>query len=263
MAHTPTPSTFSARLKLVLGNRKPTPWSENLLIPSGTMSRMFKGDGVPPTYETLAKITRTENVSLSWLIEGVGSPYLIALVPDDAELTGEVETRLQEEPSWRIDVLTDGQLLIVVLSQPAQIVEKRGNIEYIAVDVFGGVVAPKVMDMLARYGQRVTMKKWPRERLIPGLRLGLGTFQLLGDAHDGKRTGLLADGRYAIHPAPRLGIGEQPPDFQYADTRYAPLRAGMGRLSILMQDMQDDELLATDILLSSLLDRVEARKHRQ
>lgn len=261
MAHTPPPATFSARLKLVLGNRKPTPWSENLLIPSGTMSRMFKGDGVPPTYETLAKITRTENVSLSWLIEGVGTQYLIGLIPDDDELAGEVEARLQEEPAWHVDALTDGQLLIVILSQPAQLVEKRGNIDYVAVDVLGGVVADRVMEVLAAHGQRVAMKKWSRERVLAGLQHGLGTFELFGDPHDDRHVGLLASTGYATLPGTRMAVTEQPPP-AYVDARYAPLRAGMGRLGSLMHDMRDDELIATDVLLSSLLDRVEARKQR-
>lgn len=261
MAHTPAPATFSARLKLVLGNRKPTPWSENLLIPSGTMSRMFKGDGVPPTYETLAKITRTENVSLSWLIEGVGAQYLIGIIPDDGELAGEIEMRMQEEPAWQVDALTDGQLLIVILSQPAQFVEKRGNIDYVAVEVFGGVVGPAAMDVLAAYGERVAMKKWPKERMLPGLQHGLGTFELFGDLHDGRRSGLIANTGYHTLPVSRMGVGEQPPP-AYGDARYAPLRAGMGRLGTLMHDMHDDELIATDVLLSSLLDRVESRKQR-
>lgn len=223
---------------------------------------MFKDDGLPPTYETLAKITRTENASLSWLIEGIGSPYLYALVPDDAELVEEVEARLDDE-TWRVGAITDGEHITVVLHQYAQLVEKRGLIHYRAVDILSGRLGPLITAKLAALQERhrgAIVKKIGRDEMLQGLRDGWGSYQLFGD--QGSKP--LLDG-VGMDKSPmsmrdsRVAEAAPPP---YARAGRGPLRADLLRLTSVIPDLEPDECTALNVLIGAMADRVEARKKR-
>lgn len=260
MRNAPTPTTFSARLKLVLGGRKPTPWCENLLIPSGTMSRMFKGDGVPPTYETLAKITRTENVSLSWLLDGIGAMYLIGLVADDANLAGEVRMRLEDEPLGSIAVLTDGDRAAVVFHQPAQLVERRGPIDYQAVEVLAGPIGMEFATAMTSLGgmRGIIVKTLPREEMLQGMRGGWGSYQLLGEDGRGGMLNEVAAGYTLYNGQKSFKVS----DVFSADDGFkaAGIRAELMKLTALMPDLQPDERTAIAVLVDAMAERVRARK---
>lgn len=174
---------FKSRLQLILGPRKKTPWATAMQIPSGTMTRMF-GEGIPPTYETLAKVMRTENVSLSWLLGGDCPPYLYSSTPDDAVTAQELAARLDDEASWVLHVISDGAICVFALTQPASIEERKGSIPYNAVEIIAGPIGKRTAATLAklpdaRVGHLV---KVTDQQIRNFYSTGIGTFQLLGDA---------------------------------------------------------------------------------
>ncbi len=68
------PTSFASRLEMVLAGRTPTTWCRCLGILPNMMTRMKQGH--IPGHEVLTRIMRAENVSLSWLMEGVGQPFI-------------------------------------------------------------------------------------------------------------------------------------------------------------------------------------------
>lgn len=158
-----------------------TPWATGLKIPSGTMTRMFR-EGIPPTYETLSKMMRTENVSLSWLLGANCPAYLYTATTSDAATAEELEIRISEEPSWRMHVLSDGDACALVLTQPACFIDKAARIDYFAVEVICGPVGELTAAVMAigppaNVGQLV---KLTHDQMQQIYRQGVGTFQLIG-----------------------------------------------------------------------------------
>lgn len=178
----PAAAAFPVRLKLLLGPRRMTPWASALQIPSGTMTRMFR-EGIPPTYETLSKMMRTENVSISWLLGAACPAYLYTGAADDDAMAEELEARVADETSWRVNVLTDGQACAIVLTQPASIEDAKGSrLNYTAVEVICGPCGERTAAVIAIAppkcaGQLVRISHAQMRQIYQD---GVGTFQLLG-----------------------------------------------------------------------------------
>lgn len=72
--------TFLSRLDWLAGGRKLTPWLVGLGWSNGDITRVKTGHVPGPA--KLEVLVRYEGVNLSWLLAGVGTPYLIEYVPD-------------------------------------------------------------------------------------------------------------------------------------------------------------------------------------
>jgi hypothetical protein len=68
-------TSIEERLQRVAYGRDIHPWLKGLGLSSGTISRLRHGH--LPAPERLVPIARTERVSLSWLIDGRGPPFLV------------------------------------------------------------------------------------------------------------------------------------------------------------------------------------------
>lgn len=157
-------------------------------IPAGTRARMLKDDGIPPTHETLARIMRVENVSLSWLLGADAAPFLVNRTRDDHETAQRLDDLLADEDSWRVVVLVDGDAAALVLHQPAQI--QRGNkvVEYIAMEVIAGPFGERTFDVLKqrRYGRVQAVARIAPHDMRAIYAGQAGSYRILGDAkHDG------------------------------------------------------------------------------
>lgn len=177
------PITFSQRLKLLLGLRKMTPWATELRIPSGTMTRMFQGQGIPPTYETLVRIMRTENVSLSWLLGGDCAPFLVARTVDDDETAELVKAHMEDGFGGEFVVLGGGGLGAILMYDEAEIDHPNGTISYLAVDLIAGPIGSRAAMML----RQAAPAGGPSTRNVGTAAMRdlyagrLGTYDLLGD----------------------------------------------------------------------------------
>jgi len=224
------------------------------------MTKAEDGNGIPPTYETLTKITRTENVSLSWLVDGLGPMFLIGLIADDALLAREVHVRAEDEPSCDIALLTDGEFAVVVFHQPAQLVDKRGLIEYRAVDVVAGPAGVTLSDAVVRLSERraISVTTISPQEMREGLGTGWGSYQLFGDK---ERPGMIRPStsrrRHHQGQGPFKVAEVFPPD-GYSVNR--AMKVQLMQLSAVMPDMLPDERTAITVMIEAITDRVAARK---
>ncbi len=170
---------FSARIRRVAAGRAIKPWTEKLGIPAGTRARMLKGDGIPPTYETLARLMRVEGVSISWLLGASTPPYLVYRPSDDVETSTQLQALLGEEESWRAALITDGERGVIVLHQPAEIELRSRSLRYTATELIAGPIGER---SLAQLGTRLDqVVKLGRDDLADIYHGSVGTYHLVGD----------------------------------------------------------------------------------
>ena len=103
--------------------------------------------GIPPGQKILGIIQKLENVSLSWLVDGVGQPFLTRRAESDAEAARYLEALLVDE-DWTVYLLTDRIRTALVLTQPAQIQHKDKRIPYRALEVITGPIGERTLEIL-------------------------------------------------------------------------------------------------------------------
>jgi hypothetical protein len=128
-------SGISGRFRELLRGRTATPWANWLGISQGTLSRLKKGELPDP--EKLTAVCRAENLSLTWLLDGLGSPYLVHHVVDEEDAERAVDQLLADEPWLMLLVVCEARAL-VVLHQAASIEIKNARCDYMAVEVITG-----------------------------------------------------------------------------------------------------------------------------
>lgn len=259
-ASRPHKGTFAERIRFLVADRAVTRWAEFLGIPAGTRSRMLKGEGIPPTYETLARIMRVEGVSLSWLLGADVAPYMVWRTLSDAETAGRLFQVLEDEPDWKIELLTDGERAAVVLHQPAEIDHKSIAIPYVTVEVVAGPFGEEsIRQVIKANGGFVQQICRVTSAVMRDIYAGmLGTYQLVGDA---KRRGLVdiaKDGVVDIEKnldnlsRHRLRVAESLPPYGEIPKPIAPLARWWPLLS-------DAERNAITTLLDPVLENAARR----
>lgn len=127
--------SVSDRFTRVLRGRTPSRWANWLGISQGTLSRLKAGELPDP--EKLTAACRAENLSLSWLLDGLGTPYLVNIAIDHRDAVRSLE-QLFDDEVWFVLLVTAGQAATIVLHQSASVVLKDGSCEYRASVVLGG-----------------------------------------------------------------------------------------------------------------------------
>jgi len=267
----PTSGSFASRLRQVIGSRKIDPWAKRLRIAAGTRANMLKGDGVPPHHETLAKIMRVENCSISWLLGANTAPYLVARTIDDAETANLLRQHLIDEPDWRIHLLKSCGLHAWVLHQAAYLYQDGDEIQYTAISVIAGPSGEAVRKLLINWSEGrisgTTDVDTETMRHVYGGQLG--TFHLFGD---GDHSGLL---RAEVGDAPSVAdlLPEHAPPAPevmhvYPATRIAEPDNALSvspriarELASLWPVFQENEREAVSTLLDPFLERV-AKRHK-
>lgn len=188
--------TFEARIRWLIGDRPVNAWFARLQIADGTRARMLKEGGIPPTYDALARIMRTENASLSWLLGAKIAPFLRSTTSRDEETARLLDLHLADEP-WTVAFITDGMTTAWVLHQPAAIEHERGTIHYRATAIIAGPSGDATAALLARYGYATLphvqqIQPAAMHALTSGY---VGTYHLFGD----ERTRGLIDSSTARH----------------------------------------------------------------
>lgn len=178
--------SFADRLRRVIGGRKISPWARQMGIPDGTRSRMLKDGGIPPTYDTLARIMRVENVSISWMLGGSTPPYLVYR-PADEQCAGEAMAELlEEEAGWQIHLLVSGRRTAWLLVQPAELDHTNGVIRYWATALIAGPVGATTLAAIEQWRGGIIqgVHTLPSETMTDLYEGKLGTWQLVGQPHD-------------------------------------------------------------------------------
>ena len=136
---------FFARFHFLLSGRQPYPFGEGAGINRGTISRVLKGN--VPTHESLASLVRVENASISWLLEGKGSPYLVTYCQNDADCREMLDAWLEED-GWTLHLVMVNSLSSLILTQPGQFDNKGKMIDYTIIEILAGPMAEKTMDRI-------------------------------------------------------------------------------------------------------------------
>jgi hypothetical protein len=148
---------FAARIKRLLDGREKYPWGHAIGLGKGTIDGMTRTGSIPGG-ETLALISRYENMRIDWLLEGKGTPYYVTACATD-EMASEVfhETFMPE--TWEVTLVIDGDRIAAVLTQPGKYQVKDGKdkdeghqlyrwIDYTIVEVITGALGHKALSMV-------------------------------------------------------------------------------------------------------------------
>jgi hypothetical protein len=128
--------SFEERLEVVLGDRKIHPWGKSLGMTRGTIQRLKEGSFPDP--EKLMPACRVENLSLSWLLFGLGTPYIVSMAVDGADAFELIDTWMAEE-KWNLLIAQSDAGWLPVLYQPADLTLPDGSIiDYRAIQVISG-----------------------------------------------------------------------------------------------------------------------------
>lgn len=175
-------------MKFLLDDRDEYPWGGALGLSHSQIHAMFK-KGVLPKGQTLIAIQRRENANISWLLDGMGTPYLVDHCRDDDDCREQVRI-LQEEPGWSVTIAGDGTRQALILSLPCSYRHASNNrpIHYVDLHILTSA-GPKAIDdavAIAAEVRALRLKPMRFDALISGR---LGAYHLLGDA---AKAGLMA-----------------------------------------------------------------------
>lgn len=179
------------KIQLILADRRPYPWGEALGFHKGTVAKMVK-QGSPPGPEFLSIISRVENVSITWLLTGEGSPFMATVFASDAEAEYLLDMHLTDEPGWDLYLIGCAGEHAIVLAQPGEItLKERQPISYTIVEVLVGAIGPRTLHRAAEHPQLWQLDLPPET--FQALRAGqLGTYALFGSGQgEGAASGLL------------------------------------------------------------------------
>jgi hypothetical protein len=134
------------RITHLLGDRKIHPWGKAIGISKGSLESIMKNGGMPGA-DTLTAIRRSENVNLTWLLEGKGAPYSVNTCSTD-QAAAELLDTLTHDESWEVTLVSDGACAVLVLSQPGAYAIKDREVEYTIVEVIAGAIGQKTIATL-------------------------------------------------------------------------------------------------------------------
>lgn len=133
------------RLNQILNGRKKHPWGEKLGFTRGTLTRLFNGEIL--SADKLLPICRAENVSLSWLLDGVGEPYQVHHTFTDEE-TADLLSLYIDDEDWEILVLKNQAYPAIVLTLPATMMVGKKHIDYTATEIIAGPMDYQTLSVL-------------------------------------------------------------------------------------------------------------------
>ncbi len=169
--------SFLSRINKILGGRSRYPWGEQIGLGRGAVSSLFRGS--VPSGETLSLICRAENVSLSWLLEGMASPFLVGVCHSDEECA-EHFGELLAEKDWTIHLVTDDHRVTLVLTQPGQFDVKGRPVDYTILEILAGPIGQATLARVRESGCALRLANVHSE-ILDAINSGqMGTYSLTG-----------------------------------------------------------------------------------
>lgn len=199
----PSEETISSRLERLLDGRSPWKWAERVQLNAGTIGRMLKNNKLPDP-AALVPAMRIENLSLNWLLDGMGKPHPVAVPVDDAEATQWISSILDEDMSAEVLVVYCSQGFTPVLHARVQAESKAGAYTYRSTTIIGGAPGKNTIAAIQHYAEQYIDKRGEtrirsievRDTIWHQLASGeLGNYALFGE--DGKG-GLYAESRFEM-----------------------------------------------------------------
>lgn len=187
-------NNFFNRIQFILGNRKVGPWSEGIGLSKPDMTRVKKGGTIGS--EKLIPICRAENVSLSWLLEGKGHPYMVQHTHSDAETADLLASYIDDE-DWHVLILRHSVYPAIILTQPATMLVGKKDIDYRAIEIIAGPVGSETLGVIKKSSvsdkNQVDVDEFTARKLYAGK---LGNQDIFGDEENtlfSRQTALVTD----------------------------------------------------------------------
>lgn len=133
----------------------------------------------------MSLICRAENVSISWLLEGKGRPFIVHRFDADEAAADYLELLLRDESGWNVyEIAAPDNRHAVVLTMPGAVERKGNRIHYTILEAVVGDVGDRARSVVLQYEDEnrlhsVTIDNDTMSRLAAGQ---LGTWHLVGDA---------------------------------------------------------------------------------
>jgi hypothetical protein len=138
---------FSDRLKFVLRNRKIHVWGAALGLGKTVRTRL--NQGILPGADKLIPVIKAENLSATWLIEGKGQPYLVNTCLCDTDAAALLDELYAE--AWTTTLLTDGDRIAIVLTQPGEYQIEKTSYPYTIIEVLVGHLGSEALQCAAQH----------------------------------------------------------------------------------------------------------------
>lgn len=109
-----------------------------------------------PPFELLVGLVTVENVNMSWLLAGTGTPYSVLWLDADAQCRFAFLEQVHSYDGTRVHLVASStaevpSLRCVVFVSSDELVTKRGNIEYTRVVIIAGGFGPMFDDVLMKH----------------------------------------------------------------------------------------------------------------
>jgi len=209
---------FLCRLRLVSQGRYVSRWLRGLGL-SGSVVDGLLNRGKVPSGQTLLTLQAAENVNLSWLLLGGGTPYLVEQVPDAADRRARMEQAVNK--GWTITVVTDTADYAAVLTQrPALAAKDAAPSRFTQVRILTDIDAATLSGDASPVGGWLVLPAPEFRRLVTG---ELGTYDLVGDSD---HPGLLARAQ-PMDEKFTHALAESAADYHAMTPPLSPVEAGL------------------------------------
>jgi len=176
------PGDLVTRLEWSLKGRLKYPFGSAIGLSRGTINRLFS-DRFNASSDLLNAIRKYENISIDWLLNGWGEPYVVRHLVADSLGPMLLDAMIDGEPlDWSAYVFSDTDRTALVLRQPSQYYISDRAVEYTQFEVLAGELGPQTYKVLenCQFARRYIVKTnaLTLQRLAIGM---LGTFDLIGE----------------------------------------------------------------------------------
>lgn len=186
----PPEESVAKRLERLLDGRSPWKWAEQVRLSSGAVSRMLKGSLPDP--EKLVPAIYIENLSLSWLVDGIGHPFLVHSPVSEEEEARLVRQHMERDRAGELLVVYSPMGYTPVLHSLATGCDRSGReYSYRSVSIIGGGShGPALADAIIECSaERIDGQPAGRVRSLRMIEAGwqllawgeMGNYKLFGD----------------------------------------------------------------------------------
>jgi hypothetical protein len=177
---------FLSKLRYLSAQRDITPWLKSLKFSDGLIGKVLKGQ--EPGADLLRALARTERVSLRWLEDGRGAPYLVSRMTNDEEAIEYLDELLAEDWDRLILATADDERFAVILDQPGEYRLKEKWIKYHIVEVVAGNISLETLRWLAKRHKGLWMLRLTPDDMDRLSRGYMGNIELFGYEDPRKRS---------------------------------------------------------------------------
>ena len=238
---------FLSKLKFLSGKRDITPWLTSLGLSSGLAGKILKGQ--KPGGDLLRALMRTERVSIRWLENNRGEPYMVTKVTDDDEAIEEI-TKLLDDENWSVLIAThNDERFAMILHLECRHQYKEKMVDYRDVEVICGDVTLKTVKWLLREDRAIWMLPLTFEQFDRLENGRMGNMEIWGweDARkqdEGLPKRLLDSIKSTLHDSPYMKFHTPPDDAVATDLPPADNVHTLYKMEIISDEVAEEKLVS-------------------